>query len=321
MNFTLFLTQNMQLKHHRIIVLFIALAAGFGLLSAQGRRGLRINEVMIANDSTSVVDDFGRYQAWVELFNSTFGPLEISSVYLTNDSTNPTMYPVPLGDVNTEIPTRQHVLFWADGEPNKGTFHTNFTFTPGRDNYIAIFDADGKTLIDEIVVPAELLPGQSYARKQDGLGGTGNAEAWEIRDGSDQKYITPSSNNVIRSTNSKVDMFAEQDTNGVGMAIMAMCIVFAALLVLAVCFLILNKIGESVSRRRKMKAIADTDHADTDHAREQDSGEVIAAIAMALRDHLEAHDRETTVLTINKVRRAYSPWSSKIYSMRELPKH
>jgi Na+-transporting methylmalonyl-CoA/oxaloacetate decarboxylase gamma subunit len=309
------------MTHHRIITLLLAAVLGIASLSAQGRRGLRINEVMVANDSTSVVDDFGRYSAWVELFNSTFGPLEISSVFLTNDPADPTKYPVPLGDVNTEIPTRQHVLFWADGEPNKGTFHMNFTFTPGQDNYIAIYDADGKSLIDEITIPGTLLPGQSYARKEDGLGGTGNADAWEVRDGSDEKYITPSSNNIIKSTNSKVDMFAEQDENGFGMAIMAMCIVFAALLVLAICFYIISKIGENVSRRRKIKAFAESDgEHDSEHAREQDSGEVIAAIAMALRDHLEAHDRENTVLTINKVRRSYSPWSSKIYSMRELPK-
>lgn len=303
---------------NRILTLLVALLACAAVVSAQGRRGLKINEVMIANDSSSVVDDFGRYSAWVELFNSTFGPLEISSVYLTNDPANPTLYPVPLGDVNTDIPARQHVLFWADGEPNKGTFHMNFTFVPGEDNYVAIYDANGKTLIDEIVIPGTLKPGESYARKIDGEGGTGNAEAWEVRDGSDALYITPSSNNIIKSTNSRVDMFAEQDENGFGMAVMAMCIVFTALLVLSICFYIISRIGAHVSRSQKAKALADSESEVAAHA-EHDSGEVIAAISMALRDHLEAHDRESTVLTIDKVRRSYSPWSSKIYSLRELP--
>ena len=305
----------------RILTLLVVAVAGIVAISAQGRRGLKINEVMIANDSTSVVDDFGQYSAWVELFNSTFGPLEISSVYLTNDPANPTLYPVPLGDVNTEIPTRQHVIFWADGQPNKGTFHTSFTFKPGQDNYIAIYDADGKSLIDEIVVPGSLLPGQTYARKYDGIGAVGDADAWEVRDGSDEKYITPSSNNIIKSTNSKVDMFAEQDPHGFGMAVMAMCIVFAALLVLALCFNIINKIGASVSAKRKEKALAETlPGAIAEGRADHDSGEEIAAIVMALHDHFDAHDRENTVLTINKVRRAYSPWSSKIYSLRELPR-
>ena len=294
--------------------LFMLLAAIVGLsvsVMAQGRRGLRINEVMVVNDS-SVVDDFGNRSAWIELFNSTFGPLEISSVYLTNDSTNPKKYPVPLGDVNTEIPSRQHVLFWADGQPNRGTFHTNFVLTPGVDNYIAIYDANGISLIDEVVIPASLLPGQSYARSEDGHG------EWEVRDGSDSHYITPSSNNIIKSTNGKVEMFAEQDENGIGMAIMAMAIVFSALLILSICFYALSKIGESMSRRRKSKTLASVTDDPAHHA-EGDSGEAIAAIVMALHDHLDAHDSENTVLTIKKLRRAYSPWNSKIYGLREIP--
>jgi hypothetical protein len=50
------------------------------------------------------------------------------------------------------------------------------------------------------------------------------------------------------------------------------------------------------------------------------SGEVNAAIAMTL--HLyqsELHDYENTVLTIQKVSRTYSPWSSKIYTLRKTP--
>lgn len=302
----------------RLLTFVVVVMACAAVAMAQGRRGLRINEVMIVNDSTSVIDDFGRYSAWIELFNSTFAPLEISSVYLTNDSTAPTLYPVPLGDVNTEIPSRQHVIFWVDGEHEKGTFHTNFTFTPGQDNYIAIYDADGKSLIDEIVVPGTLKPGQSYARIADGIGAVGDAEAWQVRDGSSQLYITPSSNNQIKSTNPKIENFAKVDASGGAMAIMAMAIVFSALLLLAVCFKIISIIGERSSQRRKARALADTDEAAA-AATGHDSGEEIAAIAMALHDHLDAHDRENTVLTINKVRRAYSPWSSKIYSLRQLP--
>ena len=306
----------------RILTLFVVALAGVIAISAQGRRGLRINEVMIANDSTSVVDDFGRYNAWVELFNSTFGPLEISSVFLTNDPSKPTLYPVPLGDVNTEIPPRQHILFWADGQPNKGTFHTNFVFVPGKDNYIAIYDADGKSLIDEITVPGDLKPGQTYARKVDGEGGVNDVDAWEVRDGSEEKYITPSSNNVIKSTNLKVDMFAEQDENGFGMTIMAMCIVFSALLMLCLSFYAIGTIGKRMSRSNKIKS-SGADHKDKEvrAATGHDSGEEIAAIVMALHEHFNAHDAENTILTINKVKRAYSPWSSKIYGLREVPAH
>ncbi len=307
----------MKKKLFLLLVMVVAVATA---VSAQGRRGLRINEVMVQNDS-SVVDDFGCRVAWVELFNSTYAPLEISSVFLTNDKANPKKYPVPLGDVNTEIPARQHVIFWADGNPTRGTFHMSFTLEPNKDNWIGIYDADGKTLIDEVVVPASLKANQSYARANDGMDAEDPALTWEVRNGIDLKYITPSSNNIIQDTNSKVDMFANHDKNGIAMTIMAMGIVFSALLLLYICFRIISKIGERISKGNKAKAQGvKLSEMSKENRPDHDSGEEIAAIVMALHEHLNAHDTENTILTINKVKRAYSPWSSKIYGLRELPR-
>ena len=71
-----------------------------------------------------------------------------------------------------------------------------------------------------------------------------------------------------------------------------------------------------------MKAIGITDKAE---AKEKNlgrhSGEEAAAIAMALHEFMnDAHDVEDMILTINKVKRTYSPWSSKIYTLRQTPK-
>lgn len=300
--------------------------------SAQGRRGLRINEVMVQNDS-SVVDDYGNRSAWIELFNSTYAPLEISSVYLTNNPAvkeekdpqkrKAMMYAVPLGDVNTRIPKRQHILFWADNQPTRGTFHLNFLLTPGQDNWIGLYDANGVDLIDEVTIPASLLPGTTYARAVDGVTNDLNPQStWQVRDNlTDSTYITPSSNNVIKDSNSKVETFATKDKHGFLMAIMAMGVVFSALLLLCISFYIISKIGSYLSVRRKAKSQAGVSlsQLSKDERPEHDSGEEIAAIVMALHEHLDAHDQENTILTINKVKRAYSPWSSKIYSIRELP--
>ena len=49
-------------------------------------------------------------------------------------------------------------------------------------------------------------------------------------------------------------------------------------------------------------------------------GEIFAAIAMAMHESQNMHDEEETVLTITRVKRSYSPWSSKIYTLRETPK-
>ena len=108
------------------ILLLAVLIGGSVSLSAQARRALKINEVMVTN-TDNFVDDYGERHGWIELFNSAHAPLEISSVYITTDPANPKMYAVPLGDVNTKMPKRQHVLFWTDGMPTRGTFHTSFT--------------------------------------------------------------------------------------------------------------------------------------------------------------------------------------------------
>jgi Na+-transporting methylmalonyl-CoA/oxaloacetate decarboxylase gamma subunit len=295
----------------KLLLTAIIVAASASALFAQDRKALRINEVMVENES-SIIDDYGERHGWIELFNANFAPLEISSIYLTNDKDDPRKYPVPLGDVNTRIAKRQHVVFFADGQPDKGTFHTNFVLEPGKDNWIGVYDADGITLIDEIVIPASLTADNSYARSVDGAG------EWSVRDGG-EAYITPSGANVIRDTNSKVEEFARLDSNGFGMTVMAMCIVFSALLCLCLCFYGIGKIGASVSRLNKMRAHGVEKHDVEKGEVVHDSGEEIAAIVMALHDHLNAHDTENTVLTINKVKRAYSPWSSKIYGLREVP--
>ncbi|MBO7300369.1 MAG: OadG family protein [Tidjanibacter sp.] len=48
--------------------------------------------------------------------------------------------------------------------------------------------------------------------------------------------------------------------------------------------------------------------------------EVVAAIAMAIRLAAgEDHDRESEILTIQTIKRAYSPWNSKIHGLTRLP--
>lgn len=47
-------------------------------------------------------------------------------------------------------------------------------------------------------------------------------------------------------------------------------------------------------------------------------GNVTAAISLALHLHFsELHDEESNIVTIKKVKKAYSPWSSKIYSVNQ----
>lgn len=113
------------------------------------------------------------------------------------------------------------------------------------------------------------------------------------------------------------ELFMKIDPYGIGMTVIGYVIVFIALLLLYIVFYNLTKILSGNIKRilRKEGKIID------DKTSIEMSGEVNAAIAAALYLYYnELHDQENTVLTINRVSRAYSPWSSKIYSLRQYPR-
>ncbi len=286
------------------LVLLFALLFSMGS-KAQQATSMRINEVLVINED-NFVDDYGKRHGWIELYNSSAGTVNIAGCFLTNDKNNPRKYPIPKGDVNTQIPPGQQVLFWADDEPHRGTFHISFKLDPDKENYIALYNADGKTLIDEVIIPAGQVADVSYGRKIDG------EDEW-----AQLTRVTPRANNLTLDTNEKIENFKENDSWGVGMTITAMAVVFCGLILLYLCFKQIGKLSIAASKRNAQKAAASTPAAQVSGPV---SGEVLAAIGAALYELSDDnHDIENTVLTIRKVQRTYSPWSSKIYGLREVP--
>jgi Na+-transporting methylmalonyl-CoA/oxaloacetate decarboxylase gamma subunit len=112
----------------------------------------------------------------------------------------------------------------------------------------------------------------------------------------------------------------ENDSFGGGITIVAMCIVLFALIVLSLLFLGFGKISSMFMSKKKLEAHGiSKEEAGEDHS-DPASGEAIAAIAMALAQHFDkGHDMEDTTLTIRRMKKAYSPWNSKIYNMRQVP--
>ena len=275
-----------------------------------------INEVLVDNQE-NFQDDYGVHSGWVEIFNTSYNSVNLAGCYLkvSSEPGDTLSYFIPKGDVLTAISPRQHALFWADGAPRRGTFHTNFVLSKTKDNWIGLYDS-GKKLLDEIVVPAGVLKtDQSYARISDG------SDEWEVKDDSETKYVTPSTNNQTLEGNPKMDKFEQHDSAGFGMTITAMSVVFIGLILLYVSFRIIGKIAVKLRKRNAMKAHNITDKQEAKERRLGEApGDVIAAIAMALHEAQGSdHDVEETILTISRVKRSYSPWNSKIYTLRENP--
>lgn len=299
------------------IFLSLLLMVGFSSCKEQkSNNKLVINEVLVDNNN-NFQDDYGVHSGWIEIFNKSYSSTDLAGCYLKVSSCvgDTATYFIPKGDVLTLLKPRQHTLFWADGAPRRGTFHTNFVLSKTGDNWIGLYDS-GKKLLDQIVVPsASLKSNQSYARVGDA------SDEWEVKDDSEDKYVTPSTNNKTIESNPKMDKFEQHDPIGVGMAISAMAVVFSGLLLLYLFFRFIGKAAISLRKRNAMKAQNVTDKQEAkDMKLGEAPGEVIAAISMALHEAQGAdHDVEETILTISRVKRSYSPWSSKIYTLRETP--
>jgi Na+-transporting methylmalonyl-CoA/oxaloacetate decarboxylase gamma subunit len=104
---------------------------------------------------------------------------------------------------------------------------------------------------------------------------------------------------------------------GMTVAVVGFLIVFCSLAVMVVIFSRLPKLinmkfnREKFQRKSKEQEVVKQD----DFIIE---GNVTAAISLALHMYFnELHDEESNIVTIKKVRKAYSPWSSKIYSVNQ----
>lgn len=285
------------------IFALLLIFSGTNVSIAQNATALKFNEILVLNDS-SAIDDFGEHTSWIEIFNSSYNTVNIGGCYLTDDLSNPTKYWIPTGDPATKIPARCYTVFWADNHPTRGIFHLNFDLKDAKS--IALFDANGRTIIDKIEIPANQKPDVTYGRSSN--------------EGNNWIYLeksTPGANNDYTKKKSAGEKFVEFDPYGIGMTFIAMIVVFSAL---AILFIIYKNIGRFFIRRANPKPATTTTESKKVTIEKEMSGEVNAAIAMALYLYQsEMHDYENTVLTINKVSRNYSPWSSKIYTLRKIP--
>ncbi|MCK3685151.1 OadG family transporter subunit [Maribellus sp. YY47] len=287
-----------------IVLLFLVT----GTASAQNVSDLKFNEILVHNDSLNV-DAFGMHSSWIEIFNSGYNTVDIGGCYLTNDKSNPTKYWIPTGDPSTKIPARCYLLFWADGKPSRGILHLNFDLN--NVETLALYDASGRMLVDEITVPKTQYSNTSY-----GLIEKANEQGEKNMVWTYLEKTTPASDNDHSKKVSSGEQFVKYDPTGIGMAVIALSVVFCSL---ALLYIIFKNIGAIFTRKAK-KAKTTGEVVVKETKSDQISGEVSAAIAMAL--HLyesEIHDDENMVLTIKRISRAYSPWSSKIYTLRKYP--
>ena len=280
------------------IIVFLAATLSF----AQGAKNLKFNEILVTN-TASIVDEYGCRSAWIEFHNDAFASANARNCFLTTNRAVlnkelsaperiKMMYQIPSGDVATSIHGKQKMLFFADNMPKRGVFHTSFVLADSTENWIALYDANGTTLLDSITVPA-LGENQSWARAKDGVG------EWQIVTADN---VTPAATNTVEQGEGKVAKFKRMDSLGLGMTVMCMAVVFSALAILWWLFAIIGKIfASTISSNKKAPAKAAAPvPAAAPAAKRGKADEEMAAVCMALHEHFgNVHDEESDILTIN----------------------
>jgi glutaconyl-CoA/methylmalonyl-CoA decarboxylase subunit delta len=100
---------------------------------------------------------------------------------------------------------------------------------------------------------------------------------------------------------------------GITVAMVGFGIVIVSLTLL---FIVFSRLPKIINLKYKRKnSLEDKTRSDKE-AESHIEGNVTAAISLALHRYFnELHDEESNIVTIKQVRKAYSPWSSKIYSV------
>ncbi|MFI3294728.1 MAG: OadG family transporter subunit [Rikenellaceae bacterium] len=309
----------------KLILSALLVVCGIGVTSAQGLKDVKINEILVKNQA-GYTDDHSNHSSWIELFNSGYSSVNVAGAHLRLiEGTDTLTYKIPKNDSRTLISPQGYILFYASDCSNRGTFHTNFTLdNDAAKSTLQLLDQGANTVMDELsYVLAEQKADISYGHILDDQGENMQTKLLTS--------TTPLQTNEVIERVSKAEEFRREDPTGIAMAVVAMSVVFTALVVLFLTFKNVGKINmkqQAAARKAKEKAAAAAAAGVAAKAKksgrldeDQPSGEELAAISLALILYFqELHDKESEIVTINRVARAYSPWSSKIHTLTQNPR-
>ena len=300
----------------RKFLLFFAAACMVlpGTLCGQGIKAIRINEVLVINDS-GYRDAYGVSGSWFEIYNTGVRTLSLGGCYITNDPQQPKKYRIPKAAQNATLPPKTYALFFAYNEPSRGAFHVNFDladtgFIGGGRAFLAIYDQSGKELIDSVsyLVSAQ-VPNRSLGKSEEMKN-----PAWEV-----MEQATPMVLNHISSDMSRAEIYQQKDPHGFLITITSMLVVFLLLIIIALVF---KGTGSYFKKQdKKQRAAAEKPQATAAApAAVQTEDEVAAAIAAALHLYAEdCHEVEDNGFYLHRTFNQPSPWANKSLNFKRNP--
>ncbi len=273
-------------------------------VEAQGVNDIRINEVLVNNQNNST-DVFGVHAPWMELYNNGYERVNAGGCFVgvTYADGEEKKFVIPADKAASLSPLSFLVLYFDNpAEPNtsRTKFHTGLSLENATK--ITLYQASGKDVIDELELPQGAAADVSYGFV------SGNEELVQL------DYASMGSANEVVSLTPRHELFRQKDPKGGMMALVAMSVVFSALLLI---FLVLKLLGKFMvaqshkGEEKKAPVVAEAPVADSKDA------ELAAAIATAICLYQsDSHDKESYVITFDPTFE-HTAWSLKSNEMTE----
>jgi len=124
-----------------------------------------INEIMASN-TTTVADNAGEFDDWIELYNKSNVTVDLSGWYITDKTDNLTKYDIPSG---TMIDANDYLIIWADEDSSQGPspVHANFKLSSAGETVMLL---DQFVLMVDSVSFGQQTTDMGYARMPNGTG-------------------------------------------------------------------------------------------------------------------------------------------------------
>lgn len=144
------------------VLLVVFLIGRIGSLQAQ----VVVNEVSASNWS-QYPDNFGAFEDWIELFNTTATAVDLSGWYLSDSQNNNTKWQFPAG---ASIPANGHLVVFCSGRnTSTGTIHhSNFKLNQ-TDEERAVLSDTSAVIVSNFKLEQRTKINHSWGRSSDGV--------------------------------------------------------------------------------------------------------------------------------------------------------
>jgi len=149
-----------------ITILLLGISGGTIFWQHQAPSTVIITEFLAVNNST-IFDEDGDYSDWIELYNRSDHPVNLSGWALTNDSDMPTKWTFP----NITLASHDYLVVFASGKNRRdvtGNLHTNFKLNR-EGEYLALYNVLDEQYRDDLTLEqTQQFQDVSFGRQEHG---------------------------------------------------------------------------------------------------------------------------------------------------------